>query len=107
MNRYFQLKSADLVVPNQDAWNLMLDFETLKQIIDTLPGNTALQNKALVIANEIMNVFNNNDLSSIPKARKLAEEVFGEAWEAKGADIYKEGPKDASIWGIGYCHIGA
>ncbi|KAI0032015.1 glycoside hydrolase family 38 protein [Vararia minispora EC-137] len=105
MNRYFQLKSADLVVPNQDAWNLMLDFDTLRQFVDNLPGNTELQNKALVAANEIMNVFINTDLSTVPKARKLAEEVFGEAWEAKGADIYKEGPKDPQIWGIGHCHI--
>lgn len=40
MNRYFSLASADLVVPNQEAWRLLWDFETLKQIIDNVPGNT-------------------------------------------------------------------
>lgn len=40
MNRYFQLASADLVVPNMEAWGLLWDFETLKQIVDSLPGNT-------------------------------------------------------------------
>jgi alpha-mannosidase len=40
MNRFFRLDSADLVVPNMDAWSLLLDFETLKQLVDTLPGNT-------------------------------------------------------------------
>ena len=40
MNRYFKLASADLVVPNQEAWRLLWDFEVLKQIIDELPGNT-------------------------------------------------------------------
>jgi alpha-mannosidase len=40
MNRYFRLDSADLVVPNQEAWRLYWDFEALKQLIDTLPGNT-------------------------------------------------------------------
>ena len=34
-----------------------------------------------------MNVFNKNDPTSIGKARKLAEDVFGEGWEEKGADI--------------------
>ena len=47
-----------------------------------------------------MNVFNKNDPTTIGKARKLAEEVFGEGWEAKGASIYDEGPK-VNVWGIG------
>lgn len=40
MNRWYCLDSADLVVPNMDAWGLLLDFETLKQLADALPGNT-------------------------------------------------------------------
>lgn len=40
MNRYFSLASADLVVPNQEAWRLLWDFQTLKELVDTLPGNT-------------------------------------------------------------------
>ena len=47
-----------------------------------------------------MNIFNKNDLSTIGKARKLAEEVFGKGWEAKGASIYDDGPK-VNVWGIG------
>ena len=105
MNRYFSLGSADIVVPNQEAWGLLADFTTLREIADTLPGNTSLQNKALTVANEIMNVFNNRDRSSIKHARKLAEEVFGEGWEKKGEMIYEEGAEKAQVWGIGYCHI--
>jgi len=119
MNRYFSLASADLVVPNQEAWRLMWDFETLKQVIHNLPGNTVyialssdrrndsdangcrLQNKALTVCNEIMNAFGKGDDASIKKCRKLAEQVFGEGWEEKGADIYKDGPKRATVWGIG------
>jgi len=48
-----------------------------------------------------MNVFDKGDPSSIGKARKLAEEVFGEGWEGKGAAIYDEGPQNVNIWGIG------
>ncbi|KAI0085525.1 glycoside hydrolase family 38 protein [Irpex rosettiformis] len=105
MNRYFSLASADLVVPNQEAWRLLWDFTTLKEISETLSGNSGLQNKALTVANEIMNVFNNRDLSSISRARKLAEEIFGEHWDKKGEMIYAEGPERPQIWGIGYCHI--
>lgn len=48
-----------------------------------------------------MNVFNKNDTSAVLKARKLAEQVFGEGWEEKGAAIYEEGPKKDNVWGIG------
>ena len=40
MNRCFSLASADLVVPNMDAWGLLWDFQTLRELVDTLPGNT-------------------------------------------------------------------
>ncbi|KDQ11808.1 glycoside hydrolase family 38 protein [Botryobasidium botryosum FD-172 SS1] len=106
MNRYFSLASADLVVPNQEAWRLLWDFQTLRQIVDTLPGNSALQNKALVAANQIMNVFKHDDAESIPRARKVAEAVFGEEWEKKGERVYEVGDeKEVKVWAIGHCHI--
>ena len=40
MNRYFSLASAELVVPNMEAFRLLWDFQTLREIADTLPGNT-------------------------------------------------------------------
>lgn len=97
MNRYFSLASADLVVPHQEAWALLWDFTTLREIADTLPGSGSLQNKALVVANEIMNVFDNNDLNSIARARKRAEEVFGEGWERKREKIYEEGAQKTQV----------
>ncbi|KAF8307864.1 glycoside hydrolase family 38 protein [Clavulina sp. PMI_390] len=103
--RPFFLVSADLVVPNLDAWGLMWDFKLLRDVIDHLPGNTALHNKALVVANEIMDVFNVNDLSTVKKARDLAAKLFGEGWEEKGEKVYSEGVRSARIWGIGHCHI--
>ncbi|KAF9264572.1 glycoside hydrolase family 38 protein [Marasmius fiardii PR-910] len=104
MNRYFSLASADLVVPNQDAWHLLWDFTTLREIADTVPGNSSLQNKALVAANEIMNTFGNGDAPSIRKCRRIAESVFGEGWQAEADKIYKN-PEEANVWGIGHCHI--
>ncbi|KAJ3983926.1 glycosyl hydrolases family 38 N-terminal domain-containing protein [Lentinula detonsa] len=104
MNRYFALASADLVVPNQDAWHLLWDFSTLREIVDSLPGNTLLQNKALAVANEIMNTFRSGDASDIRRCRQLAEGVFGENWQSEGENIYKD-DEHAQIWGIGHCHI--
>jgi alpha-mannosidase len=121
MNRYFSLASADLVVPNQDACmllhmsrytrlklaagHLMWDFATLREIAETLPGNTVLQNKALVTANKIMNAFKSGDAENVHRMRGIAEDVFGKGWQAKGDKIYKEGPKSAQVVGISYCHI--
>lgn len=55
----------------------------------------------MVVSNAIMNVFDKGDATAVRKARRLAEEIFGEGWEAKGAGVYDEGPKEAQIWGIG------
>jgi alpha-mannosidase len=105
MNRYFTLASADLVAPNQDAWRLMWDFETIKQISESLPGNTSIQNKALVVANEILNNLDVNDPECVNKCRKIAEQVFGRDWDSKQEKIYDEGPDIPRIIGIGHCHI--
>ncbi|EPQ55548.1 glycoside hydrolase family 38 protein [Gloeophyllum trabeum ATCC 11539] len=105
MNRYFQLASADLVVPNEEAWRLMADFTTLREIVDTVPGNTPLQNQALTVANEIMNIFDKGEPNTVEEGRKAAEKVFGERWDKKGEKIYEEGPERPLVWGIGHCHI--
>lgn len=105
MDRTFTIDSADVVVPDPQAWGLLWDFSTLRQLTENLPGNSALQNKALVTANKIMNVFGSGSPEEIKQARKVAEEVFGEGWEAKGAKVYKEGSKRAQIIGIGNCHV--
>jgi alpha-mannosidase len=93
------------VVPNQEAWGLLWDFQTLCELADSLPGNSPLQNQALVAANQIMNVFRKGDPSDIKEGRGIAEQVFGKDWERKGAHIYNEGSQRALIWGIGHCHI--
>ncbi|KAG1744557.1 glycoside hydrolase family 38 protein [Suillus paluster] len=85
--------------------HLMWDFDTLREIVDTVPGNTALQNKALVTANKIMNAFKSGDPENVKRLRGIAEDVFGKGWHAKGDKIYNEGPKKAQVVGISYCHI--
>ncbi|KAF8750121.1 Alpha mannosidase, middle domain [Rhizoctonia solani] len=96
--------------PNQDAWHLFWDFTTLREIIDTLPGNSPLQNIALRTANEIMNEFQVDDPDTIAKCRKIAENVFGANWAKEGADVYQKrreghGADREQVWGIGHCHI--
>ncbi|KAG8887766.1 Glycoside hydrolase, 38 vacuolar alpha mannosidase [Tulasnella sp. 332] len=111
-NRYFSLASADLVVPNQEGWRLLWDFNTLRELVDDLGGDSILQNKCLYVANKIMNTFDVKESDrTIKECREIAEEVFGKGWDAKGGRVYEEGlgegkhKKRAQVWGIGNCHI--
>jgi alpha-mannosidase len=90
-------------VPNQDAFGLLYDFQTLRELASDLPGDSALQSKALVTANNIMNVFQHDNPETIKKARKLAEGVFGVGWEAKKEHVYEEFRGREPVWGIGHC----
>lgn len=48
-----------------------------------------------------MNVLGKGDPTSVRKARKVAEAIFGEGWDDKAEGVYSEGPKESKIWGIG------
>ena len=110
-DRYFELAKVDIVLKRTEAWGLLYDFVTLQQCVEELPKDGILQNKALFIANEIMNTFRNADLSSVARCRKLAQEVYGQAWPASSSALFAEDAnvesKDekALIWSLGHCHI--
>lgn len=126
-NRYFTLESADLVIPRMEAWRLLWDFRTIRDLAKNLPENSPLGNLSMEVANKIMNVFKVDDFDTIKTCRKLAEKVsdfekigrisrnetklivlfrllkkvFGTGWEALGADIYKGDPSNSATWAIG------
>jgi hypothetical protein len=86
------------------AWHLLWDFRTLNSLARVLPQSSPLQNKAMVTANQILNVFKWDDLSTIDEARKLAEEVLGKGWWEKGDKVYEEGGRAPSV-AISNCHM--
>jgi alpha-mannosidase len=96
-NRYYALNSADLVVPNMEAWRLMYDFQTLRQTVQELPRDTPLRDRCLHVANEMMNVFESGSLESVARCRKVAEEILGEDWESR-----KASKERGSLWGVGH-----
>lgn len=102
-NQYYRLNTADLVVPNMEAWRLMWDFTTLKGLLDALPDDTPLAMRCLYVANEIMNIFVPTDPDSIKKARKCAETILGENWESLADhDSQKAEKQQGTLWGIGH-----
>ncbi|KAJ1028012.1 hypothetical protein NDA13_003463 [Ustilago tritici] len=108
-NRYFELESCDIVVKRVEAWRLLWDFELLEGCVKNLGRDTELQNRALWVANQIQNTFRKADLDSIPRCRKLAQEILGKNWEDKVDSIYNqdvvEGREDVRIWSLGHSHI--
>lgn len=101
-NRYYALNSADLVVPNMEAWRLMYDFDILHQTVRELPDNTPLRNRCLHVANEIMNVFDGS-LESVAKCRKVAEDILGVDWEKEvGKESEKASKERGTLWGVGH-----
>lgn len=102
-NRMYKLNSADLAAPNLEAWALMYDFQALQQLSQHLPSDSVLANKAQYVANEIINVFREGDVTSLKDCRKTAEEVLGKGWDAKLEKEAENGDKQSgTLWGVGH-----
>jgi alpha-mannosidase len=102
-NRTFRLNSADLVVPNMEAWRVLWDFDTLHQLNNDLPGDSSLGKRALWAANHMMNVFQEGEVDSLKDCRKVAEMVLGEGWtEEIEKDSKKADKQDGTLWAIGH-----
>jgi alpha-mannosidase len=100
-NRTFRLNSADLVVPNMDAWRVMWDFDSLHQLVNDLPGDSSLAKRAQNSANEMMNAFVEGDVT-----REVAERVLGHGWTE---DIEKDSKaaenQHGTLWGVGHWYV--
>ncbi|GAA97820.1 glycoside hydrolase family 38 protein [Mixia osmundae IAM 14324] len=106
-NEDFELKSADIVIPRMSAWHLLWDFRVLRDLASTLPSNSSLGNKAMMVAVEIANTFDSQRHESIETCRTIAEKVLGKGWQALGSKVYDE---DTAVFkpqviGMGNCHI--
>ena len=100
---FYRLASADLVVPNQEAWRLYWDFEALHQVYTTLPHDCSIAMRAQWAANQIMNVFQEGKLESIGPCRKVAESILGSEWEKEiAAESVQAGKQKGTLWGVGH-----
>lgn len=58
-----------------EAWRLLWDFRTIRDLAKHLPENSPLGNLSMEVANKIMNTFKVDDLTTIAKCREIAEKV--------------------------------
>ncbi|KAI8817665.1 glycosyl hydrolases family 38 N-terminal domain-containing protein [Fimicolochytrium jonesii] len=96
-DRYFKLATAEIIVRNKVAWELLGDMEVLVAMIKELPKDSQASWDALSTANTIANVASYDDESSLVEAKKISAEFF-----AKRADV---GFPQHVITAIGNCHI--
>ena len=66
------------MVPNLEARRLFWDFWILGDATREFPGGYWQKYQAADICTQIMNTFNPNDVESIGKCRKLAEQLLGD-----------------------------
>ncbi|KAJ1881778.1 Glycoside hydrolase, 38 vacuolar alpha mannosidase [Coemansia sp. RSA 486] len=92
---YYRLSSAEIVAPNEPAWELFHDLEVIVEMASRLPQESPRSWQALAAANDIVNVFDHTDPSTIEPAREIARKFLG----------FKTSEASHSVFAIGNCHI--
>lgn len=96
-DRQFVLETAELVEPNPIAWDLYWDFLVISDVARTFPMDSWEAQKCLGVANDIVNAFRRNDLSTLAACRSIAKKILGE--------IRIENKDHTVVSAVGHCHI--
>lgn len=103
-NRYFTLKTADLLVPNLDARRLRVDYLEIGDSAREMPGDSWQKHKARQLANEIINSFDPENEETIKDAQKLAATYVGE--DRYSEKVYSDNDlSKVDVIAVGNCHI--
>ena len=115
MDKYFELRTADIVIPNIEARGLWLDFRILAQVARSTENRaSSLAPRALHACNEIMNAFRRFDGDEqdpsllddvLRKCRDIAWGVLGPldaGGKALTAPHKQIDTEKAKIWAIGH-----
>ncbi|GJD12481.1 Alpha-mannosidase 2C1 [Galdieria sulphuraria] len=93
--RKFQLSEAAIAVFRRDIWNILCDFTILKDMIAFLPKGNPWRERALVLANAVINEFSFHDKKKIVKCEEILRNFLKQ----------KNGDGQAMIAAVGHCHI--
>uniref|UniRef100_A0A8C0ZKB1 alpha-mannosidase n=1 Tax=Cyanistes caeruleus TaxID=156563 RepID=A0A8C0ZKB1_CYACU len=94
-DRRVTLSKAELVVFNRDVYELLVDLEILLDMAQLLGEENQRSFQALYTANQMVNVCDVTDLSTLPAARDLAAAIFSQ----------RNGESQHTIHAVGHCHI--
>ncbi|PQE27187.1 putative alpha-mannosidase protein [Rutstroemia sp. NJR-2017a WRK4] len=101
-NKYFQLSRAEIVAVNVQARHLWIDIWIIGDAAREFPTDSWEQQKALRVANRIIDAFELGNQDSILKGRKIAQEYIGE--HVSSSKVY-DSSATPLVYGIGHCHI--
>lgn len=93
-DRRFTLKTADIVVPNLKAVELLYDFDIISNMARELPADSQAGSEALVTANAIVNAFHPKNVATWDAALAIAKNFLS-----------KPSAETHQVMAIGHCHI--
>ncbi|KAI8992140.1 galactose mutarotase-like domain-containing protein [Mycotypha africana] len=94
-NKYFELKRADLVVPNKRVQKLYHDLTVIRGIAYDTESTSSRARQALWVLNEVINNFIAEDKEAVQKCLDLTKEYLSA----------KNGSGEHHITAVGNCHI--
>ena len=97
-NRFFALKTCELVIFNELALSVYWDLEVLLGITKEMPSESQIQNDALFCANQMINTIFAGDESSLSRAKAISSNFFE---TRKSTSTFSS----HQITAIGNCHI--
>ena len=95
-DKQFQLKTCELVIVNQESWDLFYDYEVIAAMAKELPEQSQRAAEALMAANSIVNAFDRDDNDALIAAKKIASAFLKQ--HAGSDSIHR-------VTTIGMCHI--
>lgn len=90
-----QLREAELVWFDPEAWDLYIDFMTVAEMMRQIPGNQPRGAQALYAANAFLNHYDPDDRGTWPKARRWLQDYLGA----------RNGDGQHTTHAIGHAHI--
>lgn len=99
----YVVKIFEIQVPNLEAHALYYDFWIISDC--AREGNSPQKFKAREICNRIMDTFDRDDIGTIVKCRKIAQEFLGPNVDSEKVFQESSIPKVNAVSAIGNCHI--
>ncbi|MEO1644756.1 MAG: alpha-mannosidase, partial [Chloroflexota bacterium] len=89
------LRLAEIALFNREMWDLYWDFAVVADMAHHFPADGLRAGSALAVANEMINLFQPEDVNSIQSARDLAATFLS---QQNGAGIHQ-------VYAMGHAHI--
>ncbi|XP_048766025.2 alpha-mannosidase 2C1-like [Ostrea edulis] len=95
MNKFFTLSQAEIAVFDREAYDLILDVETLHDMAKHMTEENERGYQALYTMNQLINTIDLNDRSTYAKAHQIAERFFQQ----------RNGQSQHVIYAMGHAHM--